>query len=770
MLASARCSCALSALLLLIAHCPAADETSWRVAVGKTGKRGTALVEVKARGGYGSAFCIHPSGLFLTNAHVVQPGGPPPPHVRVPPVEITLVLNPGLKSEKAYAAKVVRTDKELDLALLRIDDEDLPALALGSDEKLSELEEVVVCGFPFGIALAPGRKEYPAVSINAGSITSLRRKDARLHRIQLDVALNPGNSGGPVLDRSGKVIGVVVAGVPGSGVNFAIPVSAAAGFLARPEVRFDPPPLGADNLHRRVSFEARVVPILPSKDPLAVDLSLKPARGGEERTFRMKAAGNKYRAAAVPLPSPPGPLRLRLLARFDDATLNATLTDRAVKVGGREVKLSEVRSVRFQPGPRVLLQDGEEVKGPVSGLDAVPVRLGKKSVEVDLGKAVEVRFAPAPGANLIWCTLRVRQGGKEVFRRCESLLIGGLLPGPAPDARPAGIRPPALDADKVERKLEAAVADVAVGGGGRYLVLRLPKARKLAVFDVNAAKVVGDIPVREEGARFTAGLEDVFVALPRAGTLERWSLKTLKRDVAATLPVKGVIKAIAMGSASRGPLLVYSAAGTQQLDPASFSLVNTETMRPISGELNTQAASIMTAHYRNLVHVRASADGRVFGLWCTSHSPSGLGVIVHGEAVTRTYYVHNSFGHVVPGPDGKVLYTMTGKYALGTQGQPPEGPGTGNPVLPACHGDQYLSLPPAGRAGAASVRALGKDKPIATLADLGLPTPQEPNIGHDFTFDKRVHLIPEAKLLITIPASNDRLVLYRLGGDRRPGK
>lgn len=147
MFAFRRGLCAGFVLLLALARSPAADEPLSRVEIGKIGKAATALVEVKARRSYGSAFCIHPAGLFLTNEHVVQGG------------EVTLVLNPGLKTEKVFRARVVRTDKDLDLALLRADGaRDLPALALGSDEKLAELAEVIAFGFPFGKALAPDRK------------------------------------------------------------------------------------------------------------------------------------------------------------------------------------------------------------------------------------------------------------------------------------------------------------------------------------------------------------------------------------------------------------------------------------------------------------------------------------------------------------------------------------------------------------------------------------------------------------------------------------
>ena len=261
----------LSALLILggsLGGGAGAQDSLARVEVARIGKAATALVEVKARHGYGSAFCIHPSGLFLTNEHVVQG-------------DVTLVLNSSLKTER-LAAKVVRSDKELDLALLRVDGvSDLPALRIGSDDELAELMEVVAVGFPFGQALASERKGYPAVSVNAGSITSLRQVGGLLHRIQLDAVLNPGNSGGPVLDRSGKVVGVVVAGVEGRGVNFAIPANEVTRFVMQPEIQFDPPTLNAANICKPVVFEANVVPILPTSGPLIVDLTLKPSRGSE---------------------------------------------------------------------------------------------------------------------------------------------------------------------------------------------------------------------------------------------------------------------------------------------------------------------------------------------------------------------------------------------------------------------------------------------------------------------------------------------------------
>src|SRR5262249_47911114 len=204
-------------VMAIAAHGRADDGLLTPVQTARLGKAATALVQAKAAR-------LHPGGWFLTNAHVAQG-------------ELPLVLNPSLKAERSYAARVVRSDPELDLALLRVEGvKDLPALALGSDEGLEELMEVVGFGYPFGTALR-------AMSVNPGSITSLRHKDGQLHRIQLDAALNPGNSGGPVLDQYGKVIGVVVSGVRGAEGNFAIPVSVVRRFLAQPIVQFHPPAL-----------------------------------------------------------------------------------------------------------------------------------------------------------------------------------------------------------------------------------------------------------------------------------------------------------------------------------------------------------------------------------------------------------------------------------------------------------------------------------------------------------------------------------------------
>jgi S1-C subfamily serine protease len=203
------------AFIVLIALLPgiaAADDSK---AIVQRGKRATALVVLPAGQGFGSSFCIDAAGFFVTNEHVV--------HSLPKEAKVSLVLQPGEAGERVVQAVVVRADARSDLALLKAEGaKELEALELGGVDDLVETAPVTAFGYPFGDRLAVREKQYPNVSVNVGRVTSLRRAHKELEAIQIDAVLNPGNSGGPVLDANGLVVGIVRAGIVGSGVNFAI--------------------------------------------------------------------------------------------------------------------------------------------------------------------------------------------------------------------------------------------------------------------------------------------------------------------------------------------------------------------------------------------------------------------------------------------------------------------------------------------------------------------------------------------------------------------
>jgi S1-C subfamily serine protease len=171
----------------------------------------------RARGGAGSGFYVTPDGYLLTNAHVVDAGGPQP--------RLSVQLDDGSDLE----ARCVGTDADTDLALLHAPaSRSLPCLRLGDSAAVRVGQVAIAIGCPLGL----GHTVTTGVVSALGR--SLRARNGRLIDgvIQTDASLNPGNSGGPLLDTRAQVIGVNTAVVAGAmSLCFAVP-SATAQWVA----------------------------------------------------------------------------------------------------------------------------------------------------------------------------------------------------------------------------------------------------------------------------------------------------------------------------------------------------------------------------------------------------------------------------------------------------------------------------------------------------------------------------------------------------------
>ncbi|MFG1497732.1 DegQ family serine endoprotease [Saccharospirillum sp. HFRX-1] len=164
----------------------------------------------RPRQGLGSGFILSEDGYILTNNHVVD-------HTD----EVTVTLTDGTE----YAAELIGTDPQSDVALLKIDGENLHAVEIGSSEELKVGEWVLAIGSPFNF-------DY---SVTAGIVSAKGRAlggaDRYVPFIQTDVAINPGNSGGPLFNLDGEVVGINSQIYTRSGgfmgVSFAIPIDIA---------------------------------------------------------------------------------------------------------------------------------------------------------------------------------------------------------------------------------------------------------------------------------------------------------------------------------------------------------------------------------------------------------------------------------------------------------------------------------------------------------------------------------------------------------------
>jgi hypothetical protein len=139
---------------------------------------------------------------------------------------VTVVFHSGTKKEEALPGKVLAADPEQDLAVLEVKADKLWPKPIDyiHQPRLAETMPVYIFGFPFGKVLATS-KGSPAITVGKGSISSLRlNDDGELALVQIDGALNPGNSGGPVVDTQGRLVGVAVATIKNSsGIGLAIP-------------------------------------------------------------------------------------------------------------------------------------------------------------------------------------------------------------------------------------------------------------------------------------------------------------------------------------------------------------------------------------------------------------------------------------------------------------------------------------------------------------------------------------------------------------------
>jgi len=164
--------------------------------------------EYQARG-VGSGFILSTDGFVLTNAHVVAESD-----------EVTVKLT----NKREYKAKVIGADLRTDVALLKIDATNLPAVQIGDPSKIEVGEWVAAIGAPFGFEN----------SVTSGIVSAKGRTlpdESYVPFIQTDVALNPGNSGGPLFNMQGQVIGInsqIYSGTGGyMGLSFAIPIDIA---------------------------------------------------------------------------------------------------------------------------------------------------------------------------------------------------------------------------------------------------------------------------------------------------------------------------------------------------------------------------------------------------------------------------------------------------------------------------------------------------------------------------------------------------------------
>ncbi len=224
------------------------------------------MPEQKSKG-QGSGFIIHPSGLALTNNHVIEGA-----------TSIKIKIGTDLKE---YDAEVIGTDEDTDVALLKIksDKKNWPVVPLGNSTNLRVGDFAVAIGNPLGLEL----------SVSMGIVSARGRRDIHpsgrnglFDFIQIDAPINPGNSGGPLLNLAGEVVGINTAiSAAGQGIAFAIPIDQVKQIL---------PQLKSKGHASRSGMGIRIENVSPE---LAKALGLPFTHGAVVREVMPKSAAHK---------------------------------------------------------------------------------------------------------------------------------------------------------------------------------------------------------------------------------------------------------------------------------------------------------------------------------------------------------------------------------------------------------------------------------------------------------------------------------------------
>ena len=379
------------------------------------------------------------------------------------------------------------------------------------------------------------------------------------------------------------------------------------------------------------------------------------------------------------------------------------------------------------------------------------------------------------------------KAGQEIFHTFTLSLAagaegGGVVvapkdrPNPVAPADPkAGIVRPAAKptpltatkaADKAQIKLPGTVDLTCFGGGGRYVLMRIPSAKQVAVLDICEGKVTKYLPIPEDGALIAAGNEHLFVLAPTDNIIQRWNLETFEKERTAANPLEGKAVHLLIGHATDGPLFVVGP--NKLLDANTFKEI------ALGEEANLRGLRGMWAGDRQYPNVNVSADGRVYAWHNPGTSPSGLSTMVFGPTGMKTHYEHTTVGAILPGPDG-TLFTAGGLFTpeLKPIGEKSRYQYWFHAPIPAAHGKLYIAIAPddvttlPGRRAApkVSLRMVSVNKPLLDLTGLAgfdVPASHNQTMAKGLQLQNRVFLVPGAKAIAILHGTADKITIHKL--------
>ena len=664
----------------------------------ETIKNSTAFLSIPATQNSGTTFCISAKGYFATCAHVL--GNAPVGS------EVNLTIRSGLPEAKEGKATVVRIDADNDLAILKAEPEFAHPLPLARTPP-RETDEVTVGGYPFGTALALEKR--PAITIATGKVTALRREGSLLSRIQFDADIQFGNSGGPLLNENGKVIGVVASRITGSKLSFALGTSLLNAVINGPMAKVENlTELTSSKKNEPFSLDLVLDYLTPPSEAPEVVATFTGSASGV-RPLEVKKTGKyHYHLSGIPYPGDSDTtgrtLRTKLVRISGNITSAVTVAhkDLEFSIGGENYFLSQFKLI-YPPKKKGLTVDGKVIEGPITGLESV---------------APLTRDHPMQAANFQnWPIVTIRPDGftRESLKLEIKIRDGAMvrtlaknLSPPDPggevshDFLPAP--PPGIARNLPEtssRKLEtitfpAEITDVAYGGNGRYVAILLSAENSCHIIDGLSAEVIHKIPATPD-SKIAAGLQTLFIA--NSDGLSAWSLadgNSLFRDKAC---FDGPVQDLAVGTGSdRFLAVIYRA--YERTD-----MIRVELRSQKDGRILAIEPTDLKVNAQSLISI--SERGTTIGLHSPPPARFNQGILVLRGGRYQSLQLGGS-GWLKPGPKDETILSGQGRIGLipyGFGGRQQEKQGYG--LLPTTHEGLALAVPVFPERGPASPGSFG---------------------------------------------------------------
>jgi hypothetical protein len=287
--------------------------------------------------------------------------------------------------------------------------------------------------------------------------------------------------------------------------------------------------------------------------------------------------------------------------------------------------------------------------------------------------------------------------------------------------------------------------------------MKLRDMPALSVLDTFKGELAKHLRLPSPDFLFAAGGNTAVVFLQSENLLQSYDLGTFERMKTKPNPFGPAITDLIMGHGRGSRALVRHAVGTEQLSQVTLSLLDAARLEPIklAGRAGRPPISPHNSSYRDQVHFRANRDMDMITEWATSHSPTGVGLLVRRGGTYEQRYEHDSAGYLAIGDDGRV-YTESGRIYSGRL----ELLGTlpGMKLFPALDGTLYLALAPDGKL---TVYEAGKTKPLGPIGDFpGWRKSETPRRQHDeLAFDRRIVFLAVYGRIVFVPQDNESVIL-----------